>query len=178
MSPLASSSAFRPFWTRIHAHNGPQIVQSLEIIRKIIATELGVPASDLHDAIDLAEVGCDSLMSLLILSTLKSELGLVLPPSFFIDCATVAELRTYLSQTPAAYSERRLPDGIDLRGDEHSLEGVKIQPPLLLQKAQKQPAKSLFLFLTLRHSVLMYTTHALALLLYLFNRRWCELSLD
>ena len=64
----------------------------------IIASEVGVETSELADAINLAEMGVDSLMSLSITGRLREELELELSSTLFTDYPTVADLKGYLKQ--------------------------------------------------------------------------------
>lgn len=64
----------------------------------IIAAEVGVPVTELADAIDFAEMGVDSLMSLSICGRIREELEIDAPPSLFVDHPTVGTLRSHLSQ--------------------------------------------------------------------------------
>ena len=74
---------------------GPSITtRTLEII----ASEVGVPTSELADPINLSEMGVDSLMSLSITGRLREELELELSSTLFTDYPTVGALKEYLRQ--------------------------------------------------------------------------------
>ena len=64
----------------------------------VIASEVGVSTSELADAINLGEMGVDSLMSLSITGRLREELELELPSTLFTDYPTVGALKGYLKQ--------------------------------------------------------------------------------
>ena len=64
----------------------------------IIASEIGVSTSELADAINLGEMGVDSLMSLSITGRLREELELELSSTLFTDYPTVGGLKGYLQQ--------------------------------------------------------------------------------
>jgi len=67
-------------------------------VLNIIAAEVGVPVTELADAIDFAGMGVDSLMSLSICGRIREELEIEAPPSLFVDCPTVRTLKGHLSQ--------------------------------------------------------------------------------
>ncbi|KAB2579259.1 Non-reducing polyketide synthase pks27 [Lasiodiplodia theobromae] len=73
---------------------------------RIIGEESGVPVADLTDETSFADLGVDSLLSLLCASRFREELGLDYESTIFADCPTVKELRTFwtngTSQQPAA----------------------------------------------------------------------------
>jgi acyl carrier protein len=137
-----------------------------KLARSVIATELGIGEDALKDDTNLAEIGCDSLMSLLILGTLTNELGMDLPPSLFIECNTLQELRQFFV---SAYSESdhelsppsnarppNIPSGdyappvthtqqeLNAATAANLIRGVRVQQPTLLQKSERGP--NLFLF--------------------------------
>lgn len=123
---------------------------ALDKARTIIATELGITEEELAEDVDLAELGLDSLMSLLVLSNLSSQLGVELPPSLFLDHANLKELGQYFDgifKSPERSSgeeppitERRM----DAATTANLLKGVRIQPPVLIQKS-KSSDPNLFL---------------------------------
>ena len=66
---------------------------------KIISEESGVALAELEDACVFADMGLDSLLSLVITSRFREELPVDVPvEGFFVTYPTVAELRTYLGQ--------------------------------------------------------------------------------
>ncbi|KAJ5174236.1 Acyl transferase/acyl hydrolase/lysophospholipase [Penicillium canariense] len=67
-------------------------VSSTDYIRKIIANELEIDVAEIDEHIPLAELGVDSLLSISIISTIKTQTGRVLPSSFLIDHPTLAEI--------------------------------------------------------------------------------------
>ena len=75
----------------------------------IIAGEVGVPVAELADAIDFAEMGVDSLMSLSICGRIREELELEAPASLFVDYPTVGKLKGHFSQ----YSSSTVVDSED-----------------------------------------------------------------
>ncbi|KAI0437215.1 beta-ketoacyl synthase [Xylaria telfairii] len=64
---------------------------------QVISEESGVAAADLTDDTVFADAGVDSLLSLVIVSRFRDELGLdIQHESLFLECPTVAELKTTL----------------------------------------------------------------------------------
>ncbi|KAJ4856976.1 starter unit:ACP transacylase in aflatoxin biosynthesis domain-containing protein [Trichoderma breve] len=72
----------------------PQVAACLELI----ADETGLELEDLAGEAAFAELGVDSLMSLALSGKLRTELGIEVQASIFIECATVQELINWLSK--------------------------------------------------------------------------------
>ncbi|KIH90519.1 hypothetical protein SPBR_00009 [Sporothrix brasiliensis 5110] len=70
--------------------------QSTELFRKIIAAEVGVDPSEIENDTPLADLGVDSLLSLSILGTIKSQTGRILPSSFLLDHQTIGDIQKVL----------------------------------------------------------------------------------
>jgi iterative type I PKS product template protein len=64
----------------------------------IISSESELPLSELQDECSFASLGVDSLLSLQILGRIRESLDLDLPGSVFLDCQTIGELKSYLSE--------------------------------------------------------------------------------
>lgn len=62
----------------------------------LVAAETGLEASDLKDEATFAEVGVDSLMSLVIAEKLREQLGIAVSGSLFLEYPTVGDLRAWL----------------------------------------------------------------------------------
>lgn len=62
----------------------------------LVAAEGGLELADLQDAASFAELGVDSLMSLVIAEKLREELDVVVSGSLFIEYPTVGDLRSWL----------------------------------------------------------------------------------
>lgn len=80
------------------ASSGPGDVQSgFAKVLTIIAEESGIAVAELTEDSEFADMGIDSLNSMVIGSRFREELGLNLPPEFslFVDCATVKSLRLF-----------------------------------------------------------------------------------
>jgi asperthecin polyketide synthase len=65
---------------------------------KLIAQEAGYPISHLTDESSFAELGVDSLMSLVLSEKFRSELGLEVKSSLFLECPTVKEFKNWLKE--------------------------------------------------------------------------------
>lgn len=70
---------------------------NFERILQVVSEESGVSAEDLTEDTNFADAGVDSLLSLVIVSRFRDELGLnIQHESLFLDCPTVADLRRLL----------------------------------------------------------------------------------
>ncbi|KAL6720646.1 hypothetical protein ACLMJK_002571 [Lecanora helva] len=78
-------------------------------VLEIIAAEVGIALAELADAIDFAEMGVDSLMSLTISGRIREELDIEAPSSLFVDFPTVGKLKSHLSQ----YDSSKIGDSED-----------------------------------------------------------------
>lgn len=54
--------------------------------------------AQLRDDVSFVELGVDSLMSLVLSEKFRSELGLEVKSSVFLECPSVVELKNWLSQ--------------------------------------------------------------------------------
>ncbi|KAL4979595.1 hypothetical protein BDW66DRAFT_168156 [Aspergillus desertorum] len=59
----------------------------------LIASETGIDMQDLNDETCLAQIGVDSLLSLVLVEKFALELGVHFPGSFFLDFPTVGEVK-------------------------------------------------------------------------------------
>lgn len=74
---------------------GPSIIiRALDIV----SGEVGMPRSELADAIEFADIGVDSLMSLSITGRIREELEIDVPSSLFTDYPSVVDLKRYMNQ--------------------------------------------------------------------------------
>ncbi|KAL3458190.1 beta-ketoacyl synthase [Aspergillus heterothallicus] len=76
-------------------------------VLNVIAEESGVAMEELTDDSNFADMGIDSLSSMVIGSRLREDLGLELGPEFslFIDCPTVKSLKTFLGGSTEGVEE-------------------------------------------------------------------------
>ena len=65
----------------------------------LIAKEAGLDVSDLEDDAEFANLGIDSLMSLVISEKLKSELDIKVGGSLFLDYPTIGDLKNWLDES-------------------------------------------------------------------------------
>jgi iterative type I PKS product template protein len=64
----------------------------------LIANEAGLELEDLTDDASFADLGVDSLMSLVISEKLRTEINVTVGGSLFLDYPTIGELRTWLDE--------------------------------------------------------------------------------
>jgi iterative type I PKS product template protein len=62
----------------------------------LVANEAGLDLADLQDDVSFAELGVDSLMSLVIAEKFREQLGVVVNGSLFLEYPTINDLRTWL----------------------------------------------------------------------------------
>ena len=90
-------SVVKPVAAKMNAapRAGPSItIKTLNIISE----ELGVPLNELADAIDFANIGVDSLMSLSITGRMREELEIEVSSNLFLDYPTVGSMKGFLSR--------------------------------------------------------------------------------
>ena len=68
----------------------------------IVSDESGISLSELTDDSNFADIGVDSLLSMVIASRFREELNIQLEADFslFVDCPTVRQLRVFLGGSP------------------------------------------------------------------------------
>ena len=62
----------------------------------LLARESALDPSDLQDTASLANLGVDSLMSLVLAEKFRDELGVVMTSGLFLEYPTVGDLRRWL----------------------------------------------------------------------------------
>jgi monodictyphenone polyketide synthase len=62
----------------------------------LVANEAGLEVADLQDDVSFANLGVDSLMSLVIAEKFREELGVAVSGSLFLEYPTVGDLRNWL----------------------------------------------------------------------------------
>ncbi|GAC71165.1 animal-type fatty acid synthase and related proteins [Moesziomyces antarcticus T-34] len=72
------------------------VEETMATIISTIEKELGVAEGSIDEVANLADLGMDSLMSLLVLGNLSSELTIQLPSSLFMDHTSLREIRRFL----------------------------------------------------------------------------------
>ena len=70
----------------------------------IVSEESGIALTELTDDSNFADIGVDSLLSMVIASRFREELNIELEADFkiFVDCPTVKQLRVFLGGSPDA----------------------------------------------------------------------------
>lgn len=104
--------------------------QFVDMLRKIIAGEVGVDESEIDRETLFADLGVDSLLSLAILDSIKTETGRIFPSNFLVDNPTLGAIETSLGGPASRPSKQPL------------------QPAYLekaLQKAQNPKSKAILL---------------------------------
>jgi len=61
----------------------------------LIAEETALELADLHDEASFAELGVDSLMSLVISEKFREDLGVIVSGSLFLEYPTIGDLRRW-----------------------------------------------------------------------------------
>ena len=126
-------------------------------VLEIIASEVGVPTSELADSIDFANMGVDSLMSLSISGRMREELDLDTQSSVFVDYPTVGDLKGYLSQYESSDIQIEDSDGTAtpsmIESDESSSQDGSVDTPLSPPGSPASPADSDSLSMIIRQTI-------------------------
>lgn len=119
---------------------------TMNLIRQILAEEIGVPAQDIKDDTGLAEMGVDSLLALTVLGRLRETVDMDLPSDLFGGDATLGAISGTLGlDIKATESSKYVQENTSIPRE---LSG-KTMPPatsILLQGNAKSASKILFLF--------------------------------
>lgn len=93
---------------RADASNNGKVEEAL----KIVAEESGISLPELIDDTSFADIGVDSLLSMVIVSRFREELSLALDPDFklFVDCATVKLMREFVADLTGQASSAPIVD--------------------------------------------------------------------
>lgn len=95
----AKASTFAPVTVNGNAVSAAPDISSDSIAAKalvLLARESALDLSDLHDDASFANLGVDSLMSLVLAEKFRDELGVVINGSLFLEYPTVGDLRRWL----------------------------------------------------------------------------------
>ncbi|CAK4034818.1 polyketide synthase [Lecanosticta acicola] len=79
--------------------------ETAELILRAIADETSWPYESLENEARLADLGVDSLMSIVITSKLRSQHGVEMPSAKFRNCETVADVRRNFGKTTGGRTE-------------------------------------------------------------------------
>ncbi|KAK4167951.1 putative polyketide synthase [Cladorrhinum sp. PSN259] len=112
------------------------------IIKEIIAAEVGVDMNEIDDDTPLADLGVDSLLSLSILSAIKSQTGRILPSTFLIDHPTLSAIQSALGSPSHLLPPQQL-----FKALESAIHGTSSfkATSILLRGTPSSPHPSLFL---------------------------------
>ena len=82
----------------------------------IVSEESGISLTELTDDSNFADIGVDSLLSMVIASRFREELNIELEADFklFVDCPTVKELRVFLGGSPGGEQKSTNALGVDM----------------------------------------------------------------
>ena len=88
----------------------------IENAMAIVSEESGISLTELTDDSNFADIGVDSLLSMVIASRFREELNIELEADFklFVDCPTVKELRVFLGGSPGGGQNSTSAVGVDM----------------------------------------------------------------
>ncbi|KAH8885025.1 polyketide synthase [Thozetella sp. PMI_491] len=98
-APARAAGGDPPLAAAPAAGADPAKLKQIEDALDVVSQESGIAIEELTDSTNFADLGVDSLLSMVIASRFREELKLALDPDFkiFVDCPTVGELKKYLS---------------------------------------------------------------------------------
>lgn len=88
----------------------PDELDAAEILLSTLITEVGVDASEISPSTQFADIGVDSLLTITILDSLKSQIGVALPASFFQKHDTFSKAEKALQSTISPPKSHPSPD--------------------------------------------------------------------
>ncbi|KAJ4422981.1 Type I Iterative PKS [Gnomoniopsis sp. IMI 355080] len=102
--PTASQTSTQATRELPAASADPLTHKTVDDALRIVAEESGISLEELTDDTNFADIGVDSLLSMVIVSRFREELMLSLDPEFnlFVDCATVKLMREFVVKVTAA----------------------------------------------------------------------------
>jgi acyl carrier protein/pimeloyl-ACP methyl ester carboxylesterase len=114
--------------------DNPKIIGALQIISE----ESGLALGDLTDESNFADIGVDSLLSMVIGSRFREELGLDLDTDFsiFVDLPTVRQLKEFLGRSPTSLATSETEAQAAEEPSESalsSLDAAIVQPPAAVE---------------------------------------------
>lgn len=120
---------------------------TMGIIRRTVAEEVGILEKELTQSLDLNELGMDSLLSLTILGKLRDELEIEVPADLFVDNSCLDEIEAALGLKPKAAAPP--PEKVlapPAKKASPVSDGIPVATSVLLQGNPKSASKILFLF--------------------------------
>lgn len=108
---------------------------SIDRVLAVVAVEVGIGFDDMTDETNFVDLGVDSLMAITVLSTIRREVSLDLPPAFFMDHDTVGAAKQALLMQMQMKSEDyqgipSAPSPLTSSTGQNSLARSKIMTPL------------------------------------------------
>ncbi|KAJ5969277.1 hypothetical protein N7501_005525 [Penicillium viridicatum] len=82
---------------------------TISSLKKLLASQIGIPEGELLDDSTFTELGVDSLLSMTILQGIQTSLNIQLPPSCFADLPTFGLFRDYVLQCLPGQSTNNMP---------------------------------------------------------------------
>ena len=114
---------------------------TMGIIRRTVAEEVGILEEELTQSLDLNELGMDSLLSLTILGKLRDEFEMDVPADLFVDNSSLNEIEAALGLKPKVAATPRGKVRAPTAKEE-----IPLASSVLLQGSPKSATKTLFLF--------------------------------
>ena len=111
---------------------------------RIISEESGIANEELTDTTVLADVGIDSLLSLMIASRFKDELALDFEASTFNHLDTIQELKAFLAQTQGSFQNTPATSSNGTPAPLHSIHSPVDNPPSSHSGSQLNEQKTVF----------------------------------
>lgn len=84
-------------------------LSTISSLKKLLASQIGIPEDELLDDSTFTELGVDSLLSMTILQRIQTSLNLELPSSCFADLPTFGHFRDYVLQCSLGQSTDNVP---------------------------------------------------------------------
>lgn len=108
--------------------SSPAVADMVDIIRSIIASEIGCEKAEILPTTVLGDLKIDYLMSVSIVNAIRSKTGMNIPAAFFCDQLTLLDVSKKLEITPTVPTSnlRKQSTSVFLQGSSTSL------PPLFL----------------------------------------------
>lgn len=113
LSPSANAAETQ--LTATTGQGSSAVEEAMKAIRCTVETELGVDLGSIDEDANLADLGMDSLMSLLVLGNLSGTLPIELPSSLFMDCSSLGEIRSFMTSQLGAARDCARSDTVDQR---------------------------------------------------------------
>lgn len=119
-----------------------------DVVKTIIAEEMGLDLQDVPDDTPLGSLGMDSLMSLTILGTLRERTGLDVPQTLLADDPSIQDLEERLNPPPAPPTRKVQEKTLEVTSGLQETVASYYPPAssILLQGSPNSSKETLFLF--------------------------------